>query len=414
MDIPSLPPGLVTGQTILYTIQRGETTLELPVTLVRGRSAGYLYNMAWRFWDDPQEHVVAAACFLVVIVAFWLRPRNLGARYLFLIFGFYFAVTVFGFGVPALFEFTYHPWQTFWHQLEPTSWIWYFFPSLTLMALAFPVIKAPLHRFPRLLPSLLYGLPGITSLIMAALTVITRSHQHEALAIPVLLITITTTVLTLFGTILHNWLTIREPVARAQLSWLTLGLGLGLAVPFATLLVVILLKGRVDGELNNITWMIILLPLSLTVAITRYRLFDINIIIRRTLQYSILTGLLGLVYFGGVVLFQGLFRTASGEASSLAVVLSTLIIAALFTPLRRRIQTLIDRRFFRQKYDAAHTLADFARTARDETDINQLTVRLVEVVQETLQPEHVSLWLRPDPTDFRNVSPQGRSPRNEP
>jgi hypothetical protein len=138
-----------------------------------------------------------------------------------------------------------------------------------------------------------------------------------------------------------------------------------------------------------------LLPLALGISILRYRLFEIDLIIRRTLQYSFLTGLLGLIYFGSVLLLQGIMGQTTGERSPLVLVLSTLLIAALFTPLRRRIQNLIDRRFFRQKYDAAQVLADFARTARDETDINQLTARLVQVVQESLQPEQVSLWLKP-------------------
>lgn len=131
------------------------------------------------------------------------------------------------------------------------------------------------------------------------------------------------------------------------------------------------------------------------IAIIRYQMFDIDLIIRRTLQYSVLTGLLGLVYFGSVVLLQAILGQTTGERSPLVLVLSTLLIAGLFAPLRGRVQTIIDRRFYRQKYDAAKVLADFARTARDETDINQLTGRLVEVVQETLQPEQVSLWLKP-------------------
>lgn len=130
-------------------------------------------------------------------------------------------------------------------------------------------------------------------------------------------------------------------------------------------------------------------------ALLRHRLYDIDIIIRRTLQYSLLTGLLGLVYFGSVVLLQAILGQTTGERSPLVLVLSTLLIAGLFAPLRRRIQNFIDRRFYRQKYDAAKVLADFARIARDETDINQLTARLVAVVQETLQPEQVTLWLKP-------------------
>ena len=111
-------------------------------------------------------------------------------------------------------------------------------------------------------------------------------------------------------------------------------------------------------------------------------------------KYSILTGLLGLVYFGSVVLLQRLLGQTAEERSALVLVLSTLLIAALFTPLRRRIQNLIDRRFFRKKYGAQQILAQFARTTRDETDIHQLTTHLVEVVQETLQSQQITLWLK--------------------
>jgi hypothetical protein len=134
--------------------------------------------------------------------------------------------------------------------------------------------------------------------------------------------------------------------------------------------------------------------LGLVMAVLRYRLFDIDIIIRRTTSYAILTGLLLLVYFGTVVILQRLLSPLTGE-SRVAVVLSTLIIAALFLPLRRRVQATIDQRFFRQKYDAEKVLNAFAATVRDETDLDALTAELARVIQETMQPEFVSVWLAP-------------------
>ena len=143
-----------------------------------------------------------------------------------------------------------------------------------------------------------------------------------------------------------------------------------------------------------------LIPLAIGISILRYRLWDIDILIRRTLQYSLLSGLLALTYFGGIVVLQGMFTAVSGsfgfaQDSPLVTVLSTLAIAGLFLPLRRRVQDFIDRRFYRKKYDAAKVIADFAATCRDETDLDKLTARLVEVVDETMQPESVQLWLKP-------------------
>jgi hypothetical protein len=130
-------------------------------------------------------------------------------------------------------------------------------------------------------------------------------------------------------------------------------------------------------------------------AILRHRLYDIDLIIRRTLVYGVLTGLLGLLYLGAVTVLQGVFASASGQSSTFAIVLSTLAIAALFNPLRQRIQEFIDRRFYRQKFNAERTLASFAQAARSEMDLEQLSSQMILMVQKTVQPEHLSLWLKP-------------------
>src|SRR5215203_1879290 len=141
------------------------------------------------------------------------------------------------------------------------------------------------------------------------------------------------------------------------------------------------------------------IPIAIGIAILRYRLYDIDLLINRTLVYGSLTLMLALVYFGGVTATQVVFTALTGqeEQPQLTIVVSTLVIAALFTPLRRRIQSFIDRRFYRRKYDARKTLEAFSAQLRDETDLDALSDDLVGVVRETMQPEHVSLWLHPDP-----------------
>ncbi len=183
-------------------------------------------------------------------------------------------------------------------------------------------------------------------------------------------------------------------VEQRQMRWVWWGLVVA-TVPWLAVSVIPSLFGR-PYETN--TQMIGLLrcaiPTAIAIAVLRERLFDIDQVINRTLVYGVLTAALALVYFSSVVILQAALRMLTGETSQLAVAGSTLAIAALFAPLRRRVQDLVDRRFYRRKYDAARTLVEFAATARDETGLERLATRLINVVEETMQPEHVSLWLR--------------------
>jgi hypothetical protein len=148
---------------------------------------------------------------------------------------------------------------------------------------------------------------------------------------------------------------------------------------------------------------IIGLYVAIGVAISRYRLYDIDVIINRTLVYASLTVTLVALYFGGIIVLQRAFVLVTGERSTLAVVASTLAIAALFNPLRRRIQALVDRRFYRRKYDAAKTLASFNSRLREETDLDSLSEEVLGVVRETMQPAHASLWLRSHGADAEDM-----------
>jgi hypothetical protein len=199
----------------------------------------------------------------------------------------------------------------------------------------------------------------------------------------------------------YRYRRVSDRLQRLQTRWVVFG--------FATALIgyagIVLLQGLfpslepgTSAELLATTTALcfmLLIPLSFAFAVTRYRLYDIDVVVNRTLVYGSLTGILALVYFGGVAATQAVLQafTSKAELPQLVIVVSTLVIAALFTPLRRGIQTFIDRRFYRRKYDARKTLDAFSSKLRDETELGTLNTELVAVVRETMQPAHAGLWL---------------------
>jgi hypothetical protein len=203
--------------------------------------------------------------------------------------------------------------------------------------------------------------------------------------------------------LIYRYARAATPTERQQIKWVVAGFLASFVIAFNWIFIVPLFPASAPSP-ERLAYMVFAvliyatgysgLAVAIGFSILRYRLWDIDVLVRRTLIYSVLTALLALLYFGSVVVIQGLLRGLTGSESPLVIVLSTLIIAALFIPLRARVQQAIDRGFYRRKYDAARTLAAFAASARDETDLARLSDQLQQTVRETMQPEHASLWLR--------------------
>jgi hypothetical protein len=212
--------------------------------------------------------------------------------------------------------------------------------------------------------------------------------------------------------LIYRYVRVFSPSKRQQAKWLLFGFGGLFVVIILYDLIAYLVPGLATpdslyllagGTLSMVTFLLI--PLSVAMAILRAGLWEIDVIIRRTLVYSTLTLFLVLLYWGLVLAFGSLLRAVLGQQQNpLVIVASTLVIAALFQPLRRGVQRVIDRRFYRRKYDAARTLAAFSANLRSEVDLDQVREQLVATVQETMQPTHISLWLRPTTPD-RNGAP---------
>jgi hypothetical protein len=383
----SLPVDWQDGKTIQYTIERQGETINVPVVLHHLTTADILHGLAIAARDEMPQW----GWFFVGFILFFLRPNNRAAQLL-LVAGSSFAVVAKLGGAAITISLDFAPpltWLVNW--VANFFWGWLFFPSLILLLLSFPLTLWPMTRFPRIVPALFYGIPLGTM----AYTLVTGDPK---LATALLVVEAALILGTAIAVIVQVFRHKQDRVIRAQVSWVALGIG----ITMGGTLVAYLLEytGVINvNALNSplaviISWPVALaLPICMAIAVLRYRLFDIDVIIRKTLLYAVLTALLALVYFGCVVLLQGLFEALTQQGSPLSIVASTLIIAVLFSPLRRRVQDSIDRRLYRKKYDAAQTLTAFAQTARNETNLDQLTIALLDAVQETMQPEQVSLWL---------------------
>jgi hypothetical protein len=381
------PPAWPDGQSMRYTVLRGDQLLTIDVPLYR--IAPWTYQLALVRIEGliyVLQLVSSPFFFGIGLAVFLLRPRARAAHALLI------AGTGFLFqAVPEL-----HPVTTAFFPYPPPSvgfdyWSAAILPSIVYLMLVFPVPLWPARHFPRLTPIMVYAAPTLGLNLAYLLNLNDRAGYDAASNVVYIAEGLATLVAVSLG-LLYAALTLRGQVERTQLSWMGAGLLCFVLLGIGGWMLLFFGGQRViGGVLSIVGWFV--LPLCLAIAILRYRLFDIDVIIRRTLVYAVVTTTLGAIYLLTIVLIQALFVRLTGETSTLAVVASTLGIAALFAPLRARVQSFIDRRFFRRKYDAQQVLHQFAARAQREADLDALSADLVATVQETLEPDGVKLWL---------------------
>lgn len=368
-------------ESLRYTVLRGEERLTFDVPITR-----WTLEAWWRFAAGQMANWLPALfLFVISLFTFIKRPRNHAAQSLLIIGGSVFSLTTLGLfpnsaeGVALSFDSTALLFNVL---LIALGFSLIFPPTLVRFALVFPrPVGAVLQRpWLEILP---YGI-GLLVLVSFFTGTLTFGWIWMVLAI-----------IAAIAILIYKWVALQDTVSRLQMRWGVGGTALGLGLFLLDYPVVF---GWVTGplaslfaNLSNLAFPI--MGVSLAIAILRYRLFDIEVIIRRTLVYGLLTLLLGAIYLVSVGAIQQIFRAVTGATSQVAVVISTLGIAALFNPLRRRVQGVIDRRFYRLRYDAENITAEFSRTVRDQVDFDQLSQYLLQVSRETMHPEHISLWL---------------------
>jgi len=379
------PENWAVGEEVIMTVERDGQERAITMPVVRWSwGAWWRYNIVEA--DQLFDLLAAVILFGLSLFTFWRRPEVPSARALLMLCAAYFAATVSGLlpdGLSVQFN------QAAFYMTAFFSFVIFgtvLAPSLLAFALLFPQPKRVIQRRPWLALSP-YGLG-----LMVLIVLISGGPAEFGWLATMGMI------LASIASLIHAGFSQRDAVSRAQLRWALGGFIVGLGL-------VLLTFPPAFGWTTSPIWNqvasfafslgFLAIGVSLSIAVFRYRLYDIDLIIRKTLVYGALTLLLALIYFGSVVLLQNLFSAVTGQQSAVAIIISTLAIAALFIPLRSRTQTFIDRRFYRRKYDSALTLSQFAQTARDEVDLERLAAELMRVVEETMQPQSAGLWLRP-------------------
>jgi hypothetical protein len=331
--------------------------------------------------------LLALACFVVAAVIFWRRsnePMALFVAMLLVLLGATFSGSIGALG-----------------NIAP---VWEYLNGV-LNALSFAFVFLFFYLFPdgRFVPGWTRWLTLLIALYVVPTALFPESKASPDNWPPLPYILLLASLL-LIGAIsqIYRYRRVSNRTQRQQSKWVIFGFTMALAGYLAVISVQIVFPSLEPGSAADLLGIaatlgfMLLIPSSIAFAVLRYRLYDIDLIINRALVYFALTAMLALIYVGCVVGMQAVFRAITGQESTLAVVASTLAIAALFNPLRRGVQAFVDRRFYRRKYDARKTLEEFSVKLRDETDLDALNDDLVGVVRETMQPAHVSLWLRPD------------------
>lgn len=387
---PTRPANWQAGGTVEYIIRRNGRELELAVPLTRLFPQG-IWNYITSQYAGPLFVLMAPIMVGIGFFVFIRRPQYLPAQLL-LLFCWSLAGSQLEF-TPVSVATVLDPIALFLYQTPILFSVWQLMilPVITHLLLVFPVVKPVLRRYPILVLLALYVPLQLGPWLVLGLNLGQPAKVISAYNV-VQIFQILAPFTVMVASVVHTFRTVRDPVLLAQMRWITFGVLFGLMGSVLGWLF-ISLTGISRTYYSLLTFLFMLLPISLAIAILRYRLFDIDFLIRRTLIYGIVTVLLALIFAGSVVALQTIFRAFIGQTSDIAIAISTLSTAALALPLRNRIQATIDRAFYREKYDAQKTLEGFVADLQNKPDLEGLAAETRAVVQKTLKPASVKVWM---------------------